>query len=469
MGNIVWMRGPDGSRMPFDSEADSASIRQAHQAGATVDTVIASGTASHADTMRVIERQLKDRTNSPQARSQRRQFQKHAIPLAAGALTTAVVPGSAPLAWALRPGAAALGAGAAAPLGQMQAGERPTAAFARNKALEAGGGQLFGEGLAGGAKLAARGLATRTFASAPKKDFIENIANESRIAGEKLAPGDAGLGDAMLREGVAPGKMPGQKQAGSQVLDARLKEAAAKRDAVLSSPGVAGKKFTTMGLVGNNVSALRADIARLGDPRLMAWFDKRIRDFHRSFRVKLPGGRLGKARQLSPLEVQKELISTWDDVARNLHGAESGVQAPKSPRALMEERFLKAMADDARVRLRALTPDGAVERANQEIYRLMPLHDATVDLEIPRWHNDMALTSTTAGLGAFGGAMGGGGVGALEGSAGGALFGHLLSQPAVSGRAALTLNNPWTQEMLRRAPIPADVLARYGMTRTNNQ
>ena len=268
----------------------------------------------------------------------------------------------------------------------------------------------------------------------------------------------------MLREGVAPGRAPWEPVAGSQELEKRIATAAQKRDAILSGPQVSKKKFTTFGLVGNNVSALRAEISRLGDPRLNAWFEKRIRDFHKSFRVKLPNEGLGKARQLSPLEVQKELISTWDDVARQLHGEQAGARAQTNPRNLMEERFLKAMADDARLRLRMLTPDGSLERANQEIYRLIPLRDATFDLEIPKFRNDIGLTSATAGLGALGGAMGGG-VSAIEGSAGGALLGHMLSQPPVSGRAAIALNTPWVQGALRRAPIPADILTRYGMTR----
>lgn len=476
MAEVVVYRGPNGEVVPYHSVADSAAINTlANTPGAEVMArypmpdqpgMPPGGPAGES----VTERQGRMKEAAPGVGRARRNVGAAVLPPLAAAGMTMLVPGAAPLAWLSRVGLAGFGGAAADPFAQTLRGEKPTVGHAARTGAEMAGGQLFGEGLSLIPKFAASGLASRTMAGAPRKMFMQETANEGRIAGsDYLSPSEAGLGQKMLQEGVAPGKAPWEKAAGSTELNKRIEAASQQRDALLSSPQVAGKRFTTRGLVGPNFTALRAEIAKLGDPRKMAWLEQRIRDFHAGH--SLPNG---KAKVYTPLEVQKDLIKSWDEVALPLHEARDDVRAAISPEAMLEGRFLKAMADDARTRLRALFPAGpngtpnALVRANQDIYRLMPLRDAMVHTEVPKMHTDPSLTAAGSGLGMLT-AIPGGPAAMAEGAGAGALVAHLLGQPSVSGRVANVLNKPWMGEAARRLPIATDAFIRAQLERNRGQ
>lgn len=459
MAEVIVFQGPDGSQMSYHSVKDSTAVRHlSSQPGFSVVKrfEIPSGGGTALETP--VEAKAKRQVESMAPVRQRMMAQ--AIPPVAATIATAMVPEAMPLAWAARPVAAGIAGMVSDPAKQALAGGKPSMRSSALTGAEMFGGQVTGEALSLLAGMARNGLATRTFATAPEKLFRREIANESRIAGQPLSPGEAGLGRKMLQEGVAPGKAPWEKAPGSKIVAGRLEDAAKKRDAILSSPGVAGNRFTSYSFVGPHVKALRAELSRLGDPKMMAWLDNRLMEFHDGFR--LPSG---KSKRFSPLETQKELLSTWDDAARPIHEARDNARPSPSPEALREARFMKAVADDARMRLRALTPPahgggvGALERANQDIYRLQPLHDALVRAEIPKMHTDAGLTAAGSGLGVLAG-LPGGGAGMAEGASTGALLAHLMAQPAVSGRVANALNRPWIPGVARQAPMAGDAALR---------
>lgn len=242
-------------------------------------------------------------------------------------------------------------------------------------------------------------------------------------------------------------------------MNERIGELAAKRDAILTDLGNNGVRVTRSSAVGKNVQALREKWARLGDPKLQDWLTERLTQFQQEARVKLKGGKLGKIKQQTPADFNAD-VQAWDNEARALHEQAGGMRAKGKVTSDREAQFLKAVADDGRLALRGLTPNGELEAINREMYTRMPLRDALKEAEISmgvrpymNWHEAVAPSAMGLGAGALLGHP-------LEGAALATGAERVLSHPAVAGRAALLLNDPAIQRLLRVGPLGADAALR---------
>lgn len=469
MAEIIVFRAPDGSEQSYHSVQDSATVREyLNNPALVVSKRFRVPDPGGHGFETPAERSI--RIMSEGYAPERRRIAAAALPYVAGMVGSALVPEVGIPMWAARIGAAGLAGGAGEAGAQAMRGERPSLPGIVAKGGEIAAGQGVGEALSPLFQLGARGLADQALRRTPVKVAAQNVANESRIAGETLSPEDATVGMRMLEENVAPGRLPWEKETGYQKVAASVKEATDARNAALDRLGQQGKRLTTFDAVGPNVKRLRDKWAKLNRLDLQDWLTERLTEFHQAARVQKGGVPTMKPQKFTPREFQ-ERVTEWDKAAKAPHEKAAGTRAGGKPAADKEAEFMKAVADDGRLALRDLTPPaikggvGEVERLNRAIYRNMPLEEAMKKAEMPGGGRlNWPATSTAAVLGGGVGALGGP-MGAVEGAGAGALLERLLSIPAVGGRAALVMNNPATREAARAAPVSLEALLRMMQAR----
>lgn len=360
---------------------------------------------------------------------------KESLPMLGATAATAFAPAtggaSAALPWIARSLLAA-GGGMAGEAGREAVSREP---FSMSRIGLAGGeqagAQLLGEGLAGGGQVLAHGLMGRALAPRLRASRSE-VANESRLAGERLAPDEATLAAKALKERVAVG--PGPGGTGSKKLAEKAGELNKALDSVLDQAGKQGARAHAQTFM-SEIGALRQELAQLGDPKLIEALNARQRIFIESFRLAGKKGAQGSLTRWTPTEVRK-LVQEWSKEAKPLLDKRAQ-GTPLKPSELAKARFYESIARSGRKWLRDLTPSpvpgqpGAVEQLNNEMSRLMPLEDAVTLAEFPRVREP-----------GFGGFMRG-----------------LLEHPRLESRAALGLTEPVTQDALRTVPRVAD----YGL------
>ncbi|NBR00088.1 MAG: hypothetical protein EBT79_08075 [Actinobacteria bacterium] len=233
------------------------------------------------------------------------------LPTGAAMLASYLVPGSAPLAWALRIGAAGLG-GAAGETGREKIMDEKLDPM---KIGLVGGVNAFGAGVGEGASWAAP-LVAKKFMTVglPRTQAIaRQVVKDEARRGVQVSPDEVDLPQQFLDRGYTAGRLNRNMEPGSAQITRDMNNLMAQRAALLDDATNAGVTYNASEML-KYLPQLRAQAAKQSQ-KAVAALEAAVQDYEATWR--LPNGQWKKLTPVE-LEEQKEL---WADMGKSARKA----------------------------------------------------------------------------------------------------------------------------------------------------